>query len=75
MFDRKEMWKQFYALEKPFANVNYNYCITAHKAQGSTYNYCISMEWDIDQNRSIPERNRIRYVAATRARNKLFVVR
>lgn len=75
MYDRKEMWKQFYGLDKQFANVNYNYCITAHKAQGSTYDYCMSMEWDIDQNRSIEERNRIRYVAATRARNKLFIVR
>ncbi len=75
MFDKKDMWKQFYALEKPFANVNYNYCITAHKAQGSTYDYCISMEWDIDQNWMIEERNRIRYVAATRARHKLFIVK
>lgn len=75
MFDRKEMWKQFFALDKPFANVNYNYCITAHKAQGSTYEYCISMEWDIDVNWVIEERNRIKYVAATRARNKLFIVK
>jgi len=33
MFDRKELWKQYFALDKPFANVNYNYCITAHKAR------------------------------------------
>lgn len=75
MYDRKEMWKQFFALDKPFANVGYNYCITAHKAQGSTYDYCISMEWDIDQNWTIEERNRIKYVAATRARHKLYIVK
>jgi exodeoxyribonuclease-5 len=75
MFDRKEMWKQFYKLEDNFAWVKYNYCLTAHKAQGSTYDYCISMEWDIDQNWDIKERNRIRYVAATRARHKLFIVK
>lgn len=77
-FDRKEMWRQFFALDKPFANVNYNYCITAHKAQGSTYDYCISMEWDIDEARGIvgvEEANRIRYVSATRARHKLFIVK
>lgn len=75
MFEQKEMWRQFYDMEKKFATVTYNYCLTAHKAQGSTYNYCISMEWDIDQAREYEERNRIRYVAATRARHKLFIVK
>lgn len=74
-FDRAEMWKQFFKLGKQFAEVKYNYCLTAHKSQGSTYDYCISMEWDIDLNRDINERNRIKYVAATRARNKLFIVK
>lgn len=32
MYDRKEMWKEFYKLDKHFADVNYNYCVTAHKA-------------------------------------------
>jgi len=74
-FDKKEMWREFFKLDGHFAQVKYNYCLTAHKAQGSTYDYCMSMEWDIDQNRNIEERNRIRYVAATRARNKLFIVK
>lgn len=78
-FDRKTMWKQFYDLEKKFAQVKHNYCLTCHKAQGSTYDYCISMEWDINENKygvnSIEERNRIKYVAATRSRYKLFIVR
>lgn len=74
-FARKEMWKQFYAMQRKFAWVKYNYCITAHKAQGSTYNYSLSMEWDIDQNWSYEEKNRIRYVAGTRARHTLFVVK
>lgn len=75
VYEKKEMWKQFYKFPAPFAQVNYNYCITAHKSQGSTYDYCISMEWDIDQNRTFTERNRIRYVAATRARHKLFIIK
>lgn len=74
-YARKEMWKQFYAMQRKFAWVKYNYCITAHKAQGSTYDYSLSMEWDIDQNWVNEERNRIRYVAATRARHKLFIVK
>lgn len=75
MFDRKTMWKQFFDLDKPFAKVKHNYCLTAHKAQGSTYDYCISMEWDINVDFDIEERNRIKYVAATRPRNKLFIIR
>lgn len=74
-YDRKTMWREFYAMPKKFAWVNHNYCLTAHKAQGSTYDYCISMEWDIDQGFDVEERNRIRYVAATRAKNKLFIVK
>jgi len=77
-FDRLEMWKQFYNMQKKFAWTKYNYCLTGHKSQGSTYDYCISMEWDIDVARQIvgfEESNRIRYVAATRARNKLFIVK
>lgn len=72
---RKMMWKQFYDIQKPFANVIYNYCITAHKSQGSTYEFTMVHEWDIDENRNLLERNRIRYVAASRARNKLFIVK
>jgi exodeoxyribonuclease-5 len=78
VFESKEQWREFYKFKKPFAWVKYNYCLTAHKAQGSTYDYCISMEWDIDEGRKIvgiEEANRIRYVAATRARHKLFIVK
>lgn len=69
------LWRQYYSIGAPFVWAKYNYCLTAHKSQGSTYDYCISMEWDIEVNHDYEERNRIRYVAATRARNKLFVVR
>lgn len=74
-YERSEMWKQFYKLDSHFAWVGYNYAITTHKSQGSTYDYSISMEWDMVVNRDFQERNRIRYVAATRARKKLFVFR
>jgi len=74
-FQQKDMWVQFYRIKENFAWVKHNYALTAHKSQGSTYDYCVSMEWDIEQNRDIEERNRIRYVAATRARHKLFVIK
>lgn len=74
-FEKKTMWKQFYDLLKQFAWVKYNYAITGHKSQGSTYINTISMEWDIESNTDIEERNCLRYVAATRAKNKLWVIR
>lgn len=74
-YDRKVMWREFFGLEKKFAWVKHNYALSAHKSQGSTYKYAISMEWDIDVNWDVEERNRIKYVATTRASDKLFIVR
>jgi len=74
-FDQKEMWKQFYGVEKHFAWVKYNYCVTSHKSQGSTYQFVFSMEFDMNANRDIPERNSLKYVASTRAKQKLFIVK
>lgn len=75
-FERKTMWGLYYKIKDNFAWVKYNYAITGHKSQGSTYINTISFEWDIEEAcRDIEERNRIRYVAATRAKNKLWVIR
>jgi exodeoxyribonuclease-5 len=74
-YQKKELWIQKFRISENFAWVKHNYALTAHKSQGSTYDYCISMEWDIEQNFNIEERNRIRYVAATRARHKLYVIK
>ena len=64
---------EYYQLFKVFAQVKYNYCITCHKAQGSTYANCIVMESDIDKNRKIKERNCIKYTAFTRPSHRLFI--
>lgn len=73
--DQRGMWwKIYYGLEEKFARVKYNYAITAHKSQGSTYDNAIVIMADIDTNFKIEERNRIKYVAVTRARNHLFIV-
>ena len=71
---RGMMWKKFYANDKQFAWVKYNYAITAHKSQGSTYGIAIVLEWDINKNRKTEERNRIKYVAATRPSRLLHIV-
>ena len=72
---RGRLWGEFYNCQKQFASVDYDYCLTAHKAQGSSYDFAIVHEWDIDVSPDLKERNRIRYVAATRPRHKLFIVK
>ena len=67
-------WKDFYAFKEVFADVKYNYAITAHKSQGSTYNIAFVLESDININKKIEERNRIKYTACTRPKNKLYIL-
>jgi hypothetical protein len=69
----KDRWVNYYDFMKKVADVAYNYAITAHKAQGSTYTNVFIIEDDIDANRNIVERNRIKYTAYTRASKRLFI--
>lgn len=69
-----KVWKEYYKLGEMFARVKYNYAITAHKAQGSTYDNVFIIEDDIDQNNKLLERNRIKYTACTRPRNTLHIL-
>jgi ATP-dependent exoDNAse (exonuclease V) alpha subunit len=70
---KNKMWKQFFDTRDKFLAVKYNYAITGHKSQGSSYQQCLVLKWDIDMNRNIEERNRILYVACTRPRHKLYI--
>lgn len=72
--ERREMWKHFYHMRDLFAKVKYNYAVTAHKSQGSTYENCMLVQWDIGYNRKLEERNRITYVGATRAKSLLYII-
>lgn len=70
----KLIWLQYFELQHHFALVKYNYALTVHKSQGSTYDYCIVHDWDLEVNSNIAERKSLKYVAATRARHKLFII-
>jgi hypothetical protein len=72
--ERSDMWKHFFFLEGIFAKVKYNYAVTAHKSQGSTYTNCMLAMWDIVKNPRLEERNRIIYVGATRAKKMLYII-
>ena len=50
-------------------SIGYGYAITAHKAQGSTYNHAFILEDDMDRNPNIKERNRMKYVAMSRPKH------
>ena len=68
-------WLRYYEFMRRFADVNYNYAITCHKAQGSTYKNVFIIEDDIDMNSNIVERNRIKYTSYSRPTSKLFVLK
>jgi ATP-dependent exoDNAse (exonuclease V) alpha subunit len=47
-------------------DIDYGYCITGHKSQGSTYSHVFILEEDIKQNWVVKERNQIFYVCLSR---------
>jgi hypothetical protein len=71
----KYLWVQYFTFLKWSHDVAYNYAITAHKSQGSTYDNVLFLEDDANLNKRIAERNRIKYTAYTRAKHKLYLLR
>lgn len=72
---KKSEWRYYYDFMGSFAQINYNYAISCHKSQGSSYRNTFVLEDDIDQNKKIIERNRIKYTAITRASEKLYLIK
>lgn len=73
-WEAARQWEKYFRFQEVFAPVKYNYAITAHKAQGSTFSNCMVLEADIDIQKKIRDRNRIKYTAFTRPKHRLFVV-
>lgn len=68
------LWKNFWELKNSFHSIRYAYAITAHRAQGSTYESVMVDSEDILQNRNWNEALRCLYVAVTRATNHVILV-
>lgn len=74
---RRSTWDSFWQLKSEFPTFEYAFAITAHKAQGSTYNTVFAIEDDL---RSIEKYsgskvfNQISYVATSRAAKRLIMV-
>ena len=61
-------WPSFWFLNKMFCDLRPSFAITAHKAQGSTYDNVYVDYFDIFGNNNTNEARRAAYVATTRAR-------
>lgn len=72
-FQARSSWIDYFAFINSWAHVKYSYCITAHRAQGSTYHSVYVLAWDILMNNKVLEHNRILYTASTRPSTNLYV--
>lgn len=69
----RRLWGRFWDFKETFHRIRHAYAITAHRAQGSTYDTAF-VDWrDILLNRNRGEAFRCLYVACTRPRTRLFL--
>lgn len=71
---RSKTWRTFYEMKGTFADIRYNYAITGHKCQGSTYRYTFLLEEDINASPDVYLRNRIKYTGVTRHNHGVFIL-
>ena len=71
---RRNAWLKYYNFKDKFADVKYNYALTVHKSQGSTFDNAIVINCDIKRIMDKKDRNKLLYTAVTRAKNKLFII-
>lgn len=72
---KKSLWKKYYDYKETFAQVDYSYALTTHKSQGSTFTRTFVDLDDIEACRDPEEKKRLKYVAVTRASDKLTVLK
>ena len=70
---KKTRWHSYWAFKELFHEVKYAYAITAHRAQGSTYETAYVCWQDILRNSNVNEAYRCLYVAATRPKKRLIL--
>jgi len=63
---RREKWRDFWNTKRKFNAVRYGYALTAHRAQGSSYNTVFVDQQDILANPVKREAFRCLYVAVSR---------
>lgn len=69
----RRKWQSFWEFKEAFHKIRHSYAITAHRAQGSTYEAAF-VDWkDILSNRNRSEAFRCLYVACTRPKKELYL--
>lgn len=68
-----KLWKKFWELKEIFHDIRYAYALTAHRAQGSTYENVWVDYQDILMNRSRKEAFQCLYVACSRPTTRLYL--
>ena len=69
----EDAWDRYYSLREQFANVDYAYASTVHKAQGSTFDTVFVDYRDLQACRG-PEQQALLYVAVTRPSRRLAML-
>lgn len=70
----KFLWEIYYRMRELFMPpVDYSYAITVHRSQGSEWDIIFVEMKDIMKNRKVRERNKLLYVAFSRAMEKLVI--
>jgi ATP-dependent exoDNAse (exonuclease V) alpha subunit len=74
--ERTELWKQYFALKKRFANIAYTYAFTIHKCQGSStkdvYIDLSELEFFAKRADNLDDIYRLCYVGMTRCKERLI---
>ena len=73
LLKRNQDWIPMYALKDTFADLRDRDSSTVYKAQGSTYDFVVMIMNDIFSSRDPSQLRRMLYVAASRAKKKVFV--
>lgn len=72
-FKTKKRWDLFWKLKEAFGNVSYGYALTAHRSQGSSFEFTFVDAGDILLNRKVDERTKCLYVGCSRASKELWI--
>ena len=72
--ERRNRWKEYWALREEFTLVRFGYAITAHRSQGSSLRKTYVDVRDVLANPEVVERHQCLYVIGTRARETITVL-
>jgi ATP-dependent exoDNAse (exonuclease V) alpha subunit len=74
-YTKSEAWSGYFNFKEGYSWVKYSYCLTSHKSQGSTVKKVYVVERDLNRlTWDDKQRNQLKYVAFTRASNKLNIL-